>query len=261
MKAPELRTHLLTLLSEAESAAKLAKTAEDTKQSIAGHGRYADPFHRAVVTLTATEKKVRPHLGGLGLPDADVAKFDAALTLLKATSGKAKPRTQAVRELKLLCETAILPKAEAMTASPIPTTELVLPLDVVQGDWVLVKIVTQINGCYEHQWYDACSVMVRKLAEFLIIALFEKNGVAQEIKDNENNFLMLSKLISKLETKTEWGLGRETKPFLKLMKELGDRAAHNRTYVATKGDLDKLLGGLRVAVSDLMVRAGLRASP
>ena len=37
----------------------------------------------------------------------------------------------------------------------------------------LEKMVTQINGCYEHQWYDASSVMIRKLAECLIFLVYD----------------------------------------------------------------------------------------
>jgi hypothetical protein len=100
-----------------------------------------------------------------------------------------------------------------MTASPVPSTESVLPMDVVRGTrGYLEAIVTQINGCYEHQWYDACSVMIRKLAEILIIAVYEHRKSAHEIKGADDNFLMLSKLIDNIKTKTAWNLGRRRSP-------------------------------------------------
>ena len=259
MKTPELRTHLNDLLSETESATQIARTAERNKRSIGGHGPYADRFHAAFVSITGTEKKVRPHLDGLGLEPEDLAQFDGTLALLKGTTTKARERGAAQRALKLVCETVILPKADGTTASPVPSTESVLPMDVVRGTrGYLEAIVTQINGCYEHQWYDACSVMIRKLAEILIIAMYEHRGVAHEIKGADDNFLMLSKLIDNIRTKTAWNLGRETKPFLDKMKELGDRSAHNRHYVAKKADVDGLRSGLRVTVDDLLNQAGLK---
>jgi hypothetical protein len=259
MKAPELRTHLNNLLSETEAATRIAETAERGKRSISGSGPYADRFHAAVVTITGTEKKVRPHLDGLDLPTDELAKFDENLPVLKGTATKVKGRVAAQRELKLVCETVILPKAEGMTASPVPSTESVLPMDVVRGTrGYLETIVTQINGCYEHQWYDACSVMVRKLAEILIIAVYEHKGAAEEIKGTDGNFLMLSKLIDNIKTKTAWNLGRETKPCLDKMKELGDRSAHNRHYIAKKADVDGLRSGLRVTVDDLLHQAALK---
>jgi hypothetical protein len=259
MKAPELRTLLNSLLSETEAATDIATTAERNKKSIGGHGTYADRFHTAVLSITGTEKKVRPHLDGLGLAAEDLAQFDDNLTLLKGTATKAKGRVVAQRALKLVCETAILPKADGMTASPVPSTESVLPMDVVRGTrGYLEAIVTQINGCYEHQWYDACSVMIRKMAEILIIAVYEHKGVAHEIKGADGNFLMLSKLNDNIKTKTAWNLGRETKPCLDKMKELGDRAAHNRHYIAKKPDVDGLRSGLRVTVDDLLHQSGLK---
>src|SRR5262249_19765482 len=110
MKAPELRTHLDNLLSETAAATEIAKTAERNRKSIGGHGPYADRFHAAVVTITGTEKKVRPHLDGLALSTEDRAQFDDNLTLLKGTSTKVKGREAAQRALKLVCETVILPK-------------------------------------------------------------------------------------------------------------------------------------------------------
>ncbi|MGL4555836.1 MAG: hypothetical protein ACRC33_32100 [Gemmataceae bacterium] len=259
MKAPELRTLLKTLLSETEEAISIAQTADRGKHSFSGHGRYADRFHEAVVTITGTEKKVRPHLDGLGLPADELVKFDGHLAILKDTVTKAKGRVAAQRALKLVCETVILPKADGMTASPVPSTESVLPMDVVKGTrGYLETIVTQINGCYEHQWYDACSVMVRKLAEILIIAVYEHKGEAQEIKGADGNFLMLSGLIAHIKSKIAWNLGRETKPCLDKMKELGDRSAHNRHYIAKKADVDGLKSGLRVTVDDLLHQAGLK---
>ena len=259
MKAPELRTHLHNLLSETEAATDIAKTAERNKKSIGGHGPYADRFHAAVVSIAGTEQKVRPHLDGLALTPSDLAIFDDNLAILRGTATKAKGRVAALRALKLVCETVILPKADGMTASPIPATESVLPMDVVRGiRGPYEAIATQINGCYEHQWYDACSVMIRKLAEILIIAVYEHRGAAHEIKGTDGNFLMLSKLIDNIKTKTAWNLGRETKPCLDKMKELGDRAAHNRHYIAKKGDVDGLRSGLRVTVDDLLHQAGLK---
>src|SRR5207253_2232378 len=83
------------------------------------------------------------------------------------------------------------------------------------------KLVTQINGCYEHQWYDACSVMVRKLVENLIILAYEGRKQAHEIKNN-GEFLMLNGLITHILTKAAWNLGRDTKKSLPDVKELAE---------------------------------------
>jgi hypothetical protein len=259
MKSHELKTLLPNLLSEAGAVTNLAVTAENAKKSLSGHGPYADKFHACVVAVTATEKKVRPHLPALELSDADVAGFDTNLATVTDIASKGRERVESLRALKLLCETVILHRVDSMTASPIPATEQVIPMDVVRGTRGFIEaIVIQINGCFEHQWYDACSVMIRKLAETLIIAVYERYGDSHEIKGPgpEGNFLMLSKLIDAIKTKTVWNLNRETKTCLDEMKKVGDRAAHTRNYVAKKGDVEAVLrAGLRVAVDDLLHHA------
>ena len=144
------------------------------------------------------------------------------------------------------------PDPDDEDAASQPATEHVLPLDVVKGTRkYLEQIVNQANGCYEKGWYDACSVMVRKLVEVLIIAVYEAKGEAAAIK-KDDNFLMLSGLVDAILARTDWNLGRETKTALPLLKSLGDRSAHNRHYMARKADVDKVLPGLRVVVEDLL---------
>lgn len=142
-------------------------------------------------------------------------------------------------------------------AASQPATEHILPFDVVRGTRTyLEQIVNQANGCHEKGWYDACSVMVRKLVEVLIIAVFEAKGEAATIK-KDGNFLMLSGLVDAIIARTDWNLGRETKAALPLLKSLGDRSAHNRHFMARKVDVDKLLPGLRVTVEDLLHHTNL----
>jgi hypothetical protein len=149
------------------------------------------------------------------------------------------------------------PDPDDEDAASQPATEHVLPLDVVKGTRkYLEQIVNQANGCYEKCWFDACSVMVRKLVEVFIIAVFEAKGEAGAIK-KDDNFLMLSGLVDAILARTDWNLGRETKTALPLLKSLGDRAAHNRHYMARKADVDKVLPGLRVMVEDLLHHANL----
>jgi hypothetical protein len=258
MKAHEARTLLNNLLCDAERACDIAKTAKRNQKSLAGANPYGQRFHSATVSITTGEVKVRTLLDGLDLRPADQDGFTRNLALLKsADSLTARQRADALKELRLLFESVILPKIESMTASPVPATEQVLPLAVVKGTrGYLEQVVTQANGNYEHQWYDACSVMIRKLVEILIIAVFEGKGEAAAIK-KDDNFLMLSGLVDAILARTDWNLGRETKTALPLLKSLGDRSAHNRHFLARKVDVDKVLPGLRVTVEDLLHHANL----
>jgi hypothetical protein len=259
MKANEAQALLTNLLSEAEKAHQLAKTATRAKQSLRGDGPYARRFHAAVIALSTTEGKLRPILSGLQLTPADLDGFNGSLSVLKGDDAKPKDRSASLKRLRLLCESVILQKVQGMTASPVPVTEQVLPLSVVQGTRrnYIVQVVVQANGSYEHQWYDACSVMIRRLVETLIIEVYDAKGEAEEIK-KDGHFFMLSKLIDNIEKKAAWNLGRETQAAFPLLKQLGDRSAHNRRYIATKQDIDRVIPGLRVLTDDLLHLAGLK---
>ena len=254
MKIPEARTLLNDLLNDAAKGCDIAKTAGRNNKSLSGDNPYGNKFHAVTVSLTTTESKLRAVLQGLEIAPADWERFNRHLSVAKSTAAKPKDRAGSLKELRLLCESVIGPKLDSMTASPIPATEQVLPVAVVEGTRrpYLIQVVTQANGCYEHQWYDACSVMIRRLVETLIIEVYEARGDADEIK-KEGDYLMLNGLIENILKKTAWGLQRETKNTLPLLKSLGDRSAHTRRYLAKKLDIDKVTHGLRVVAEDLIL--------
>jgi hypothetical protein len=138
------------------------------------------------------------------------------------------------------------------------TTQQVLPFSVVRGTrGYIEKIVNQINGCYEKGWYDSCAVMIRRLIETLIIEAFEKHGIVNKIQSN-GEFLYLRDLIRITLNETSWNLGRTTKQALPKMKDVGDRSAHSRRFVAHRSDIEKITSDLRVVVQELIFLAGLK---
>lgn len=120
------------------------------------------------------------------------------------------------------------------------------------------KVAVQMCGCWEQKFYDATAVMLRRLAETLIIEAYEKLGREREIKDADHNFFMLGTLVDRVCGQNGIGLGREAKAALKEIKEHGDRSAHNRRINAVKPELDKIRGGARTAVEELLNIARLK---
>ena len=137
-------------------------------------------------------------------------------------------------------------------------TEQVLPFSVVRGTRGYVETVThQLNGSYEHGWYDACAVMMRQLVETLIIEVFEERRMAANIQTAKGDFLPLEALIGKVIGEPAWNLSRTTKGALADVKKLGDNSAHNRRFIAHRGDVDNLKVGFRAAVQELVDLSGL----
>lgn len=141
----------------------------------------------------------------------------------------------------------------------VSNTELVVYFSLVRGTrGYLEKLVHQINGSYEYGWYDACAVMIRRLVETLIIEVYEAHSVSDSIKNNQGDFFYLGDLITALLAESAWTLGRNAKKSLKELKDIGDKSAHSRRFIAHRQDIDKVSGDLRVAVQELVYLAKLK---
>jgi hypothetical protein len=135
----------------------------------------------------------------------------------------------------------------------IKLSDDLFPLELLKNTRGYVeKVGSQAIFCYDYKQYDASLVMIRKLLETLIIELFEKFKIQNEIKDTDGNFYMLSQLIDNLLKNSNWTLGRTTKQFLPLIKKLGDTSAHNRRFIAKKSDIDQYKNELRIIIEELI---------
>jgi len=140
-----------------------------------------------------------------------------------------------------------------------PKSEMVVYHALVRGTGrsYIERIVYQINGAYENGWYDACAVMIRRLLETLIIESFEAHDLADRIKKNDD-FMYLRDLISVTLAEKSWNLGRNTKKALPKLKDIGDKSAHSRRYIAMRQDVDGVRSDLRTVVQELLILAGLK---
>ncbi len=141
-----------------------------------------------------------------------------------------------------------------------PLNEFGLPHALVKGTrGYIERVVFQINGCYEKGWFDGCAVMMRRLIETLIIECFEKNRIADKIKNTPNgDFLFLRDLIDKLLQEPTWNLGRNAKQALAKLKDVGDQSAHSRRFNAHREDIDKIAQDFRTVCQELIYLAGLK---
>lgn len=118
-------------------------------------------------------------------------------------------------------------------------------------------IVDQINATYSINCFDACSVMVRRLTETLLIEAFERNGAIDQITDAQGDLLTLKYLIEKAKITRAFTISRQTKNALPHLKDVGDWSAHNRRYLAKKSDLDRVHPNLRLVLADFGHLSGM----
>jgi hypothetical protein len=120
------------------------------------------------------------------------------------------------------------------------------------------RVSNQINGAYEKGWYDACAVMLRRLIETLIIEAFEHHKIAAKIQNANGDFVYLRDLIDKTLAEPAWNLGRNAKQALPKLKDIGDKSAHSRRYIAQRGDIQPLLSDIRTVVQELLYISNLK---
>jgi hypothetical protein len=251
------RKAVADLLAQSKAILETAKTAKRNRHSLSGGGFYAEKFHGTLVKMAVLDKALAPVLGDVDGFDRTTLTKD--LDVLRSTDAPVRARDAAYKNLRMTFEVDVLPRLNSLSVPATPANDGVLASSVVmKAPPYLQRIVLQVNGCYERRWYDACSVMVRKLVESLIIEVYEKHGKGDEVK-KDGDYFMLSGLVHHiLNVQKYWSLQRETKRELPELKKLGDRAAHNRRYQATKQDVEQIRSGLRVAVDDLLHLADLK---
>ncbi len=134
---------------------------------------------------------------------------------------------------------------------------------VIPAEWVantrpyLEKMVLQINGCYEYGFLDGCAALSRRLMESLIIEIYVHEKRQHEIQDS-GVFIPLEKLIKYIVADAKVNLGRNTPQTMKDIKQLGDTAAHDRTYITPPVDIDDLKLRYRRLINELLEKAGIK---
>ncbi|KGL61828.1 hypothetical protein [Polaribacter sp. Hel1_85] len=129
-----------------------------------------------------------------------------------------------------------------------------LPIEIFDNTkHYLKKNAIQVNTCYKYKAFDACLILLRKITETLIIELFEKEQIEDKIRDNEDNYFMLKKLIVifQNEQPLKKYRSRVTNRTLPKLKEYGDLSAHMRRFNATEADIDRMRDDFRAFFQEL----------
>jgi hypothetical protein len=168
---------------------------------------------------------------------------------------RAKNIFAAAQAIQADIESQIGPPEEGLLAS---SQQVIMNSLVRETRGYIERIANQINGAYENGWYDACAVMLRRLLETLIIECFEAHQIADRIKNDSGDFLYLRDLIGKMLNERTWNLSRNAKQALPKLKDVGDKSAHSRRYVAQRGDIQPLISDIRTVIQELLFISKLK---
>ncbi len=149
--------------------------------------------------------------------------------------------------------------SQILKRRPIPQSDSVIPSSMVNGTRLyLERMVSQINACYDGNFFDACAVLCRRLMESLILEVYIRRGRHAEIQQ-DGIFLGLDRLIGIICADRGMALNRNTHRIMVDMKQVGDTAAHDRVYITQQRDIDDLKIRYRRMIDELLNLAGVRS--
>jgi hypothetical protein len=140
----------------------------------------------------------------------------------------------------------------------VKVSDNVLPTDWFTGTRsYLEQLVHQINGSYEFGWFDACAVLCRRLMESLIIEIYISKKRHTEIQVN-GAFFALERLIGHIRNDKTIALSRKAPSTMDEVKQIGDTAAHDRTYITQPIDINDIKVNYRRLIQELLVLSGIK---
>lgn len=190
-----------------------------------------------------------------GFPRPNVTRLRQDLSRSRYTTRGSKPGVFQL-DLRRLEEVAALYE-DSLARKKISVTKHVVPPEWVAGTRTyLERMVYQINVAYDYGMYDASSVLMRRLMESLIIEIYIHEKRHQEIQSG-GIFYMLDRLISHITSDSHVSLSRNAPKTMRDVKQLGDNAAHDRTYITPQIDIDDMKSRYRRLIQELLVKAGI----
>lgn len=180
-------------------------------------------------------------------------KLTASRTFVKAGKESIKISLQKLESLESSYPAVGLPSEEVVS------DDTILPQDLyLKTRGYIEKIAKQINGCYQHNLFDGCAMLMRRLVEVLIILTYRHIGKEGEVKDSNGNFHGLSYLINHSLSNRILNLTKDSEQVLDDFRQLGNYSAHGLEYNCRKGDIDKVKFQFRACVEELLYRCSIK---
>lgn len=190
-----------------------------------------------------------------GFPKPHVTVLRKNLTKSKYTVRGSKPGYYKI-DLRRYDEVSGMYE-DLLARKKIEVSQFIIPTDWVKGTRSYIEqMVYQINASYDFSMYDGSAVLMRRLMESLIVEVYIKNHRRTDIQNN-GVFYMLESLIQIISQDQQITLSRNSPKTMREIKQLGDTAAHDRTYITPQVDIDDLKARYRRLIQELFNLAGI----
>ncbi len=119
-------------------------------------------------------------------------------------------------------------------------------------------LAKQINASYEHNLFDGCAVLMRRLLEVLLILSYRHLKIEAAIQDANGNYQMLDGIIGDAKTNSTLALSRNSKACLDTFRQLGNFSAHKIEYTCHREYITPHIQEYRALVTELLHKSGIR---
>lgn len=208
-------------------------------------------------------KELSPNTIAKTLEDEGFAKMNTSRLLNKMKKSKdfAKGSEKGTFKLSVKITNQLIsefPQINKVDES-IDADETILPNSVFENTrGYIEKICQQINGSYEHNYFDGCAVLMRRLLEMLLILTYQKNGKEFEIQDAPNEYKNLNYIINFTKSNNQFHLSKGTLDTMDEFRKVGNFSAHRIQYNCKRRDIDAVKKEFRVGIEELIYKAGIK---
>ncbi len=207
----------------------------------------------SAISLSGLCKKMSEF--GLGSPNSSRLKKNSLFSksFVKAEGVSIKLSLKKIEELESLYPQVVSESEE------IISDDLVLPeILFVKTRGYLLSVAKQINASYQHNIFDGCAMLMRRLVEMLIILSYKHDKREAEILDKGGGFQALSYLINYSLSNGVLNLSKDSEGTLDEFRQLGNYSAHGLEYNCRKADIEKVRLKFRACVEELLYRSGVK---
>jgi hypothetical protein len=177
-------------------------------------------------------------------------------TIVQNFPGTVEMQSANCADLQNIWHLEVRPSIYSLELALAVTGGVYLPEDppLFRGkDRIFRDIALEVNICYRNAATNACSVLLRRLVESLIIKVHENRGTLARARDPvTNRFYKLDRLIDDLTATNSFGLTQPALDALPHLKRLGDWGAHNRNINVRRTDLDQIKDNARLCFEELL---------
>lgn len=176
-------------------------------------------------------------------------------TFVKLFPGEVQTLIMATDNLKTSWHIDVRPYIYALELALAVTPGVFVPEDpnlFTGKDRYLRDITIEVNTAYRNGAYNACSVLLRRLLETLIIKAHTRNGTAAMAQNANGEFYHLTRLIDDVTQNQLFGLTRNAYDAMPDLKRLGDWGAHNPNLLVRITDLEPLKPNARLCFEELL---------